>query len=83
MGLHKIGLPMLLFISFCLLDFTLAQEDERFYGCICPRILGPVCGSNGKDYANDCLLECDQKDEPYLRIAYQGYCDGNDNENWL
>lgn len=34
--------------------------------CICPRILNPVCGSNGKTYSNECMFRCQKTDDEKL-----------------
>ena len=34
-------------------------EDEPNEMCPCHRAYRPVCGANGRDYANECLAECD------------------------
>jgi len=36
------------------LSSCLTEKD-----CVCPEYYSPVCGSNGKTYANPCMAECD------------------------
>lgn len=45
--------------------------------CICPYVLDPVCGSDGKTYQNECLLNCARIQNPYLSVIRRGRCDGN------
>ena len=36
------------------------KNDFSFLlACPCPRVGGPVCGENGKEYHNACLAKCD------------------------
>lgn len=44
--------------------------------CICPAIYAPVCGSNGKDYSNECVLNCEKQYTIGLTVAKQGLCSG-------
>lgn len=34
------------------------RGGEELPLCICSRMLDPVCGSNGKTYANECMFNC-------------------------
>jgi len=42
--------PLLILISSCN-----SKKD-----CVCPEYYSPVCGSNGNNYGNPCLAECDE-----------------------
>ncbi|OQV13258.1 hypothetical protein BV898_12465 [Hypsibius exemplaris] len=42
--------------------------------CLCPKILMPVCGTDGRSYTNSCLLECAQTENSNLRVEHQGRC---------
>ena len=42
---------------------------------ICPLIYAPVCGSNGKTYANNCSLEVDAcKTGQDIKFVHNGPC---------
>ncbi|CAB3230612.1 unnamed protein product [Arctia plantaginis] len=46
--------------------------------CTCTRNLNPVCGSDGVDYANPCLLECAvYTSGKQITIAKKGPCEGS------
>lgn len=42
--------------------------------CTCARNFRPVCGSDGKTYGNDCLLNCATANDNTLSISHQGKC---------
>jgi hypothetical protein len=46
--------------------------DEEL--CPCPKLFWPVCGSNGRTYANTCLLQCAQKTNKQLELLAEGEC---------
>jgi len=55
------------------------EDSNQFDGCVrrCPKILSPVCGSNGKTYANKCLFEiaaCSAKKKGLLLTSVKGSC---------
>uniref|UniRef100_A0A6P7FKP4 Turripeptide Lol9.1-like n=1 Tax=Diabrotica virgifera virgifera TaxID=50390 RepID=A0A6P7FKP4_DIAVI len=62
------------FISLCLcLLIVISQTDPTFgIGCVCSKNLFPVCGTNGKTYYNPCLLNCDRRHSPRLKIHHEG-----------
>lgn len=47
--------------------------------CPCPRLLDPVCASNGRTYDNDCLFECAQRywksKNVDLKLVKRGTCE--------
>jgi len=56
-----------------------ADEPEADKRCVrgCPKILSPVCGSNGKTYNNKCLFEiaaCWAKKKGLLLTSVKGSC---------
>lgn len=58
---------------------VLADEDDS-PRCFCPRLYSPVCGSNGRTYANRCEFDCVQKVERSLTVAHAGTCDVESND---
>lgn len=58
-----------IFLLFIGSNFALGEEI-----CRCPAVLDEVCGSDGETYPNKCEMECVQKTNPELTIAYDGPC---------
>lgn len=54
----------------CVESNILPLDDQ----CICQLLSDPVCGSDGKTYANKCLLRCEQNHRSDLVIKHFGEC---------
>eukprot|EP01134_Creolimax_fragrantissima_P003042 CFRG3042T1 len=53
------------------------KADDRGNPCrqVCPKLLAPVCASNGQSYVNTCELEkaaCEENES--LTVVHEGYC---------
>ena len=55
-----------------ILSFSLDCEKP------CPKIWGPICGSDGETYGNECLFEIAQCKNPSLTITHKGDCNSKD-----
>jgi hypothetical protein len=55
---NTIGLSFLYVFGVICIMSTIAQSRKE--DCACTKIYFPVCGSDGNEYNNECLAECEQ-----------------------
>lgn len=48
--------------------------------CPCPRMLWPVCGSDGRNYDNECILNCATKARSDLKLVKKAPCGDEDED---
>ena len=61
------------FYSRCVVSSNGNASCECRLGC--PMIYKPVCGSNGKDYANKCVMEYEScSTKTIIEVTKQGKC---------
>lgn len=62
----------------CLKDDFTNEEVSQSDKCSCPKLLSPVCASNGKTYSNECWFKCNQdnlhKEGIEISKLYDGEC---------
>ncbi|XP_061718665.1 serine protease inhibitor dipetalogastin-like [Cydia pomonella] len=51
-----------------------SKQEPPKKSCVCFRNYAPVCGSDGKTYANHCVLGCSSNSNPGLSMAHNGPC---------
>ncbi|XP_054647698.1 trypsin inhibitor ClTI-1-like [Dunckerocampus dactyliophorus] len=78
---------LVLFTSILLLAVTTQQVGAQSpgneiepacenYGTFCPKILNPVCGSDGQTYDNECILcQINGLKNTHVKVAHKGMCD--------
>lgn len=52
-------------------DDGVREEREP---CFCPKILMPLCGSDGLTYNNRCEFDCAKRSRKDLKIIREGRC---------
>ncbi|XP_034834988.1 serine protease inhibitor dipetalogastin-like [Maniola hyperantus] len=61
-------------------DCRVKREDVKIAElppCVCTREAKPVCGTDGKTYANPCLLNCVREQREDLHILHPGRCEND------
>lgn len=59
----------------CDIEFNMLFKDKP---CKCVRNYQPVCGTDGKTYTNECMLNCEKRNQ-IVDLKYIGVC-GNENQ---
>jgi len=65
---------MKLVLILTLIALTVALANSQSRPCTANKIYWPVCGSDGKTYANKQLLGCEARIRPGLTLVYEGRC---------
>ncbi|XP_017032755.1 ovomucoid-like [Drosophila kikkawai] len=61
-------------IALCLVALLALTAAESSV-CACPRNYQPLCGSDGKNYSNQCDLNCAAKEKGRtITVAKKGHC---------